>query len=112
MAIRRRVERRPRARLDILEQAIYLGEQATEDVALRFLDAIAAAVQRLADKPDVGRLREFSNERLAGLRSWPVPGFPDHLIFYRAHETVVEIVRVLHGARDLLRVLDLDEEDP
>ena len=28
MAQRRRVEQRPRARLDVLEQAIYLGEEA------------------------------------------------------------------------------------
>jgi toxin ParE1/3/4 len=109
MATRRSVERRPRARTDVIEQAIYLGEEATEEVALRFIDAVDAAFGRLANTPDVGRLREFQNDRLAGLRSWPVPGFPNHLIFYRVHESVVEIVRILHGARDLLQLLD---EDP
>ena len=106
MAQRRRVERRPRARLDVLEQAIYLGEEATEEVALRFIDAVDAALRSLADTPEIGRLREFRSARLAGLRSWPVPGFPKHLIFYRADEDLVEVVRVLHGARDLALVLE------
>ena len=106
MARRRRVERRPRARLDVLEQAVYLGEEATEEVALRFVDAVDAAFRRLADTPEIGRLREFRSVRLAGLRSWPVPGFPKHLIFYRVDEDLVEVVRVVHGARDLALALE------
>jgi toxin ParE1/3/4 len=106
VAQRRRVERRPRARRDVLEQAIYLGEEATEEVALRFVDAVDAALRRLADTPEVGRLRELRSPRLAGLRSWPVPGFPKHLIFYRVDDDLVEVVRVIHGARDLAIALE------
>lgn len=106
MAQRRRVERRPRARLDVLEQAIYLGEEASEDVALRFIEAIDAALRRLADTPEIGRLREFRSPRLVGLRSWPVPDFDKHLIFYRVAEDLVEVVRVVHGARDLALALE------
>lgn len=61
---------------------------------------------RLAGTPEIGRLREFRNPRLVGLRSWPVPGFEKHLILYRAEEGFVEIVRVLHSARDLAFVLE------
>jgi len=106
MAQRRRVKRRPRARLDVLEQAIYLGEEASEEVALRFIDAVDAAVRRLAGTPEIGRRREFSSARLAGLRSWPVPGFEKHLIFYRVEEDWIEVVRVVHGARDLSLALE------
>jgi toxin ParE1/3/4 len=106
MAQRRRVERRPQARLDILEQAIYLGEEASEEVALRFIEAVDAAFRRLASTPEIGRRRDFRNPRLVGLRSWPVPGFEKHLVFYRVEEGCVEIVRVLHGARDLAFVLE------
>jgi len=108
MAQSRRVERRPRARLDVLEQATYLGEEATEELALRFVDAVDAALRRLADTPEIGRLRQFRSPRLAGLRSWPVPGFPKHLIFYRVDEDLVDVIRVIHGARDLALAL----EDP
>ncbi|MEX1025024.1 MAG: type II toxin-antitoxin system RelE/ParE family toxin [Planctomycetota bacterium] len=38
---------------------------------------------------------------LAGLRSFPVKGFDKHLIFYRSTEHGIEVLRVLHGARDL-----------
>jgi len=106
MAQRRRVERRARARLDVLEQAIYLGEEASEEVALRFIDAVDAAFRRLADTPEIGRLREFRSARLAALRSWPVPGFEKHLIFYRVDAELVEVVRVVHGARDLALALE------
>jgi toxin ParE1/3/4 len=60
--------------------ATHLSEEATEEAALRFVDAVDAAFRRLADTPEVGRLREFRSPRLAGLRSWPVLGFPKHRI--------------------------------
>ena len=106
MAPTRRVERRPRARIDVIEQAIYLGDEANDELALRFIDAVDAAVQRLAATPEIGRPRDAGNVRLAGMRSWPVPGFPNHLIFYRTDEDSLEIVRVVHGSRDLVRLLD------
>ena len=106
MAPIRRIERRPRSRIDVIEQAIYLGEEAGEELALRFIDAVDAAVRRLAATPEIGRPRESDSARLAGLRSWPVPGFPNHLIFYRTGDDSLEIVRVVHGARDFVRLLE------
>jgi toxin ParE1/3/4 len=35
------------------------------------------------------------------IRAFPVAGFKSILVFYRTREDVLEIVRVLHGARDL-----------
>jgi len=35
----------------------------------------------------------------------PIAGFPRHLIFYRAEEEEIRILRVVHGARDLESVL-------
>ncbi|MBW2245036.1 MAG: type II toxin-antitoxin system RelE/ParE family toxin [Deltaproteobacteria bacterium] len=69
MTGRRRVERRPRARLDVLQQATYLTEEASEEVALRFVQAVDSAFRRLADTPEAGRLREFRSIRLTDLRS-------------------------------------------
>jgi toxin ParE1/3/4 len=40
------------------------------------------------------------------LRIWRIDGFPNHLIFYRPIEGGIEIVRVLHGARDIDAVLE------
>jgi len=36
-----------------------------------------------------------------GLRAWPIDGFRNHLVFYRPTDEGVDIVRVLHGARDI-----------
>lgn len=48
----------------------------------------------LSRNPILGRKREYSKD----LRSLPVDRY---LIFYRPLENGVEILRVLHGARDL-----------
>jgi len=61
----------------------------------KLLDTIAAECQRLAEMPDLGRKREDLGP---GLRSWPVGRY---LIFYRKTAGGIEVIRVLHGARDL-----------
>lgn len=78
----------------------YLAQQSI-DVAERFLDACRADFQRLAEMPGAGRIREFLNPKTANIRSWPIGGFRNYLIFYRPIEDGVEILHVLHGARDL-----------
>ena len=66
----------------------------------------AATFDKLARMPGMGERRESSNPRLAGLRVWRIDGFPNHLLFYRPVEGGIEIVRVLHGARDIDAVLE------
>jgi toxin ParE1/3/4 len=47
---------------------------------------------------------------LEGLRLWPVPGFERHLIFYVERADYIDVLRVLHGARDIPAVL-LDNQE-
>ena len=49
----------------------------------------------IADSPMIGRTRE---ELAPGLRSFPVG---NHVIFYRSVKNGIEVIRVLHGARDI-----------
>jgi toxin ParE1/3/4 len=45
------------------------------------------------------------------VRQWRIKNFQDYLVFYRVQDDRVEILRVLHGARDLEGILStLDEE--
>jgi toxin ParE1/3/4 len=37
---------------------------------------------------------------------WPVPGFRNHLIFYRVTGDAIEVLRVLHAARDVRKLLE------
>jgi toxin ParE1/3/4 len=66
--------------------------------------AIREKIKLLRQFPNVGRCRD---EILPGLRSLATQGF---VIFYRFDQTAIEIARVLHGKRDIDRILN--EEDP
>jgi len=57
----------------------------------------------LTQHPRIGRLRSFT---VPGVRSWLVPGFEKYLIFYLPLKTEVQILAVMHGARDLSRALE------
>jgi toxin ParE1/3/4 len=76
------------------------------DAASRFLDACEEAFRELERMPRLGRVREFHDPALKGIRTWFVKGFEKHLIFYRPTETGIEIIRVLHSARDIDRIFD------
>ena len=101
---------RSAARKDILDQFRYLVEEGAPDAALRFLDAVEETLRALARDPAIGAPKFFPNAKLAGLRSWAVPGFEDIRVYYLEQQDVVRIVRVLHGKRDLKRILK--REDP
>jgi plasmid stabilization system protein ParE len=85
--------------------AWYVGRAGVE-VAWRFQIALDASLVKLSIRPDLGRLRHFRHPILSGLRSFPVePPFGDLLIFYRATDETLDLVRLMHGARNLPRRL-------
>jgi toxin ParE1/3/4 len=98
---------RATARLDTVELAKYLLQQSAV-AADRFLDACELTFSQLAAEPGIGSLYQTGAERFAGLRVFPVRGFPNHLAFYLTKESHLEIVRVLHGSRDLDAALQQD----
>ena len=100
----------PAADRDIDEQAEYLSVQASLETALRFYDAIEETFSFLASHPAIGAPYEGRTLAGAGIRVWRVSGFGNHLAFYRPIEGGIEILRVLHGARDIGRVLGLDDD--
>lgn len=88
------------AQRDLLAIFVYLGERNL-DAAERFLVAVEKDVALLSDMPRMGAMREFASKKLHGIRSWPISGFGDYLIFYRPTPAAIEILRVIHGARDI-----------
>ncbi len=98
-----RVTRKPAARLDLLQHFVYIGERNL-DAAKRFLQAAEDAFEKLAAMPGMGVSRDFGNPELVGLRSWPIRGFENYLIFYRPTSGGVDVLRVVHGAQDLGRL--------
>lgn len=94
-----------------LKQLFDYIAQDSPAYAVRFLAAAEAAFEQLSAMPEMGRAREFQVERLAGIRSWSIPGFRDHLIFYRPIENGIQVIRVLHGARDIERIFEEEAEE-
>jgi toxin ParE1/3/4 len=81
-------------------------EKANAEVAWRFQSALDESLNRLAIHPELGRLRHFRHPDLAGIRSFRVDRpFGNLLIFYRASDDTLQVIRLMHGARDLSRRL-------
>ena len=84
---------------DLAEIFDYLDQQS-ETEADRFYDAVEKTVQQLLKSPELGERCRFRNLETKGMRVWRVSGFPNHLIFYRPQDDRLEILRIIHGARD------------
>lgn len=88
------IVKRPAALRDLIEIWEYIAEDS-EAMADAFIETIDQKIQALATSPGVGREREELGE---GVRSFPVGRY---VIFYRLYQGGIEIVRVLHGSRDI-----------
>jgi len=85
---------------DLTEIRDYIAE-SNVTAAEKLLDAIEEACCRFADYPHIGRSRD---DLLPGIRVFPVE--KNYAVFYRILEDEVEIVRVVHAARDFNRLFD------
>lgn len=93
------------AAADILEQANWYSVQSGKALAQRWEKAVASSVLRIVNRPRIGTLCTFKSVELQDVRRITIPGFPKHLLFYRFRGGEVLILRVVHGARDLERLL-------
>jgi toxin ParE1/3/4 len=97
---------RSKAREDVLRQYLYyLEEKDASRAADRFVDAVQDAFDALCRMPHAGAPKLIDNPGLAGLRTWPVRGFPAIRVYYLYTKDVVRVVRVLHGKRDVYPLL-------
>ena len=99
-----RVDRTPEAQEEI-EQIAFARAQEREDLGYRFLDSMEGSLRRLAVMPGIGVLYDTQDPRLSGLRCARVDGFRNHVIYYRPTDAGIDVVRVLHAARDTKRLL-------
>lgn len=97
-----RVTRRPLAAADILDIWDHIAEDSIEQ-ADRWVDKLDEKFRLIATQPLMGRAR---NELAAHVCSFP---FGRYVIFYEPIEDGIDIVRVLHSARDIDAVFGDDE---
>ncbi len=86
--------KRPRAKADLAEIWDYIADDC-EDRADAFIETISQKMTILAENPDIARTRDELGQ---DIRSFPVGRY---IIFYLPIQGGIDVVRVLHGARDL-----------
>lgn len=84
---------------DVGEIVAYI-EQDNPEAAQRFREAFQETGNLLLVMSHIGSMRVSDTLVLQDVRVVPVRGFEKYFIFYRPEDDCVEIVRVLHGARD------------
>ena len=89
-----KVSKRPLALADLAEIWSVIADDS-EANADRFLSRLETKLKLLASQPKMGRERP---ELLANMRSFP---YARYVIFFIAQADGIDIVRVVHGARDI-----------
>ncbi|WP_326538038.1 type II toxin-antitoxin system RelE/ParE family toxin [Pseudorhodoferax sp.] len=88
------VRKRPLAFADLADIWAFIADDSEQQADL-FLDSMEDKLVLLATQPHMGRERP---ELAPGLRSFPVKRY---VVFYRALRDGIEVLRVLHSARDV-----------
>jgi toxin ParE1/3/4 len=83
------------AESDLEQIATYIADQSAVEIALKFVRELREKCESLADAPNgYALVRRYEH---LGIRRRP---FGNYLIFYRVGPNAVEVVHILHGARD------------
>jgi len=83
----------PSSRRDLQEILKYIAIDKP-GAALRHVKKLEETCWMLAKNPDLGTAR---NDLLPGLMIWSVAKY---VVFYRRADDGIEVIRVIHGARD------------
>ncbi len=97
---------KPAATADMLAIVDYLREH-NPVAAVRFVEAAQATFEHLTRTPYAYPTASWESSRLSQMRWRPLTGaFRSYLVFYQIAEgDIVEVVRVLHSARDIESLL-------
>jgi len=92
----------PQAVDDLFEIWSYIAGDSVE-AANRVEDAVYKACAFLAAGPLRGTTREDLTK--LPLRFWTVLAFPNYIVVYDPASAPIQIIRILHGTRDILAIL-------
>jgi len=91
----------PLAKADIFDIWVYIAENS--EIADHVEQAIYDACAFLAEGPLRGHSRPDLTPR--ALRFWTLNRYPKYTVVYRPDTTPLQIVAVLHGSRNIRRIL-------
>lgn len=95
----------PRADRDLDDQAYYYATEASPEIGHRFLVAAHDTFALLATQPNMGWHSRRKYPGLEALRAFRVKGFEKIIILYLPLLDGVEILRVVHGSRNIQALL-------
>jgi plasmid stabilization system protein ParE len=90
----------PEAQSNVDEIADFIAEESV-DAAIRVLNALEEAFQQLGEMPEMGHSREDLTER--PVKFWSVFSY---LVVYDPASRPLTVLAVLHGARDVAKLLE------
>ena len=99
------VRLRQLAAADLDDASEYYREEAGEQTALDFIDAVEDAIKRIRRSPQVGSVRFAYEFAIPDLRAWPLQRFP-HVLFYVVTDNEIDVWRILHTRRDVPATLE------
>ena len=92
----------PLAKADIFDIWCYIADDS-EDAAERVEQAIYDACALVAQGPLRGHSRPDLTSR--SLRFWTLTRYPNYTVVYRPETAPLQVVAVLHGKRNIRRIL-------
>jgi toxin ParE1/3/4 len=96
---------RPQADRDLEEQAYYYATKGSPELGHRFIVAAHETFTLLSTRPEMGWRRQMQHPALESLRVFRISGFERVIILYRPGRSGVDILRVVHGSRNLESLL-------
>ncbi|MBP1152541.1 type II toxin-antitoxin system RelE/ParE family toxin [Methylocaldum sp. RMAD-M] len=106
------------------KKTIVFSKKAEEDIASivayialdhpsasqAFRESIRHTCSLLVEMPEMAPFCNFGHSRLMDIRLWPLKHFEKYLLIYRVTEEFLEIIRVVHGARNLPALFEAENE--
>ena len=90
------VDYAPQAKVDVLEVVRYTAVRSqSHQTCSMFLNALDERIKVLARHPNIGRARPDLGEAVRSLT------FGNYIIFYVPTKNGIQLVRFLHGSRDI-----------
>jgi plasmid stabilization system protein ParE len=94
----------PQAADDLFEIWSFIARDSVE-AAGRVEETILNSCALLADAPQLGQARDHLTQR--PVRFWTVPRYPNYVIVYDPSPRPLQVIRILHGKRNLTGLLEM-----
>ncbi len=93
------------AHLDLIDIAYFISSRSDPDTAERVVKHILGTYTKLSENPGLGVIRDFGRPHLRAMRMIPVSDCPNYLVFFKVEDDQLQVIRVLHGARNIERLI-------